>query len=42
LFVLLAPHLGNRGGGNTAWVGDYKGMPMLLAERENYALALTS
>ena len=42
LYVLLAPHLGNRGGGNTAWVGEYKGMPMLLAERENYALALAS
>lgn len=42
LYVLLAPHLANRGGGNTAWVGDYKGTPMLLAERENYALALAS
>jgi glucoamylase len=40
LFVLLAPHLANRGGGNTAWVGDYKGTPMLLAERGNAALAL--
>ena len=33
LYVLLAPHLGNRGAGNTAWVGDYKGTPMLFAER---------
>jgi len=40
LFVLLAPHLANRGSGNTAWVGEYKGTPMLLAERENTALAL--
>jgi len=40
LFVLLAPHLANRGKGNTAWVGEYKGTPMLLAERENTALAL--
>jgi len=40
LYVLLAPHLANRGGGNTAWVGDYKGVPMLSAARENYALAL--
>ena len=40
LFALLAPHLANRGSGNTAWVGDYKGVPMLLAERDNYALAL--
>ena len=30
LYVLLAPHLANRGSGNTAWVGDYKGTPMLL------------
>jgi glucoamylase len=42
LYVLLAPHLVNRGGGNTAWVGDYKGTPMLLAEREDCALALAS
>ena len=42
LYVLLAPHLANRGSGNTAWVGDYKGTPMLFAERENSALALAS
>ena len=42
LYVLLAPHLANRGSGNTAWVGDYKGTPMLFAERDNYALALAS
>jgi glucoamylase len=40
LFVLLAPHLGNRGYGNTAWAGDYKGFPMLFAQRESDALAL--
>jgi glucoamylase len=40
LFVLLAPHLGNRGYGNTAWAGDYKGVPMLFAGREDNALAL--
>jgi glucoamylase len=42
LYVILAPHLGNRGSGNTAWVGDYKGMPMLMAERDGIALALAS
>jgi glucoamylase len=42
LFVLLAPHLANRGGGNTAWVGDYKWAPMLFAAREHHALALAS
>jgi hypothetical protein len=42
LYALLAPHLSNRGSGNTAWVGDYKGTPMLLAERDSFALALAS
>ena len=42
LYVILAPHLSNRGSGNTAWVGDYKGTPMLLAERDDCALALAS
>jgi GH15 family glucan-1,4-alpha-glucosidase len=40
LYVLIAPHLANRGAGNTAWIGDYKGVPMLFAQRENCALAL--
>jgi glucoamylase len=40
LYLLLAPHMGNRGYGNTAWVGDYKGVPMLFAERDGNALAL--
>lgn len=38
--ALLAPHLGNHGSDNTAWVGDYKGVPMLFAERDGLALAL--
>ncbi len=42
LYVLLAPHVGNRGYGNMAWVGDYKGYPMLFAERDGNALALAS
>lgn len=40
LYVLLAPHLANGGWGNTAWVGDYKGVPMLFAERNGTCLAL--
>lgn len=40
LFMLLAPHLGNSGAGNTAWVGNYKGVPMLFAQRNGSALAL--
>lgn len=42
LYVLLAPHLANAGAGNTAWAGDYKGEPMLFAERAHHALALAS
>ncbi len=38
--VLLAPHLTNGGWGNTAWVGEYKGVPMLFAERDGIALAV--
>jgi glucoamylase len=40
LFMLLAPHLGNSGAGNTAWIGDYKGVPMLFAQRGDASLAL--
>ncbi|WP_373331279.1 glycoside hydrolase family 15 protein [Salmonirosea aquatica] len=40
LYVLLAPHLGNRGGDNNAWLGDYKGVPMLYAQRDNLCVAL--
>ena len=40
LYVLLAPHIGNSGAGNTGWTGDYKGIPMLFAAKEDTALAL--
>ncbi len=40
LYALLAPHLVNRGAGNTAWIDDYKGMPMLFAEGRGTALAV--
>jgi len=39
LYALLSPHLANCGTGNTGWVGDYKSVPMLFAEREGTALA---
>jgi glucoamylase len=42
LYLLLAPHLVIAGAGNTAWVGGYKGTPMLFAERDHHALALAS
>ncbi len=41
LFALLAPHL-VAGGGSTAWVGDYKGVPMLFAEGGGTSLALAA
>ncbi|MCB1676813.1 MAG: glucan 1,4-alpha-glucosidase [Halioglobus sp.] len=40
LFALLAPHLVNRGAGNTAWVDDYKGVPMLFAHGGGTSLSL--
>lgn len=40
LYALLAPHLGNQGSHNAAWARDYKGVPMLFAERAGSALAL--
>jgi glucoamylase len=40
LYALLAPHLGNFGSGNTAWVGEYKGATILLAQRDGFALAM--
>jgi glucoamylase len=42
LYVLLAPHLGNHGEGNTAWLEEFEGLPFLFAQREGYALALAS
>jgi glucoamylase len=42
LYVLLAPHLANGGRGNTAWVGEYKGVPMLFASRGGTALAVAA
>lgn len=41
LFALLSPHLGNQGADNTAWVGDYKGVPVLFAADSDVALALS-
>jgi len=37
---LLAPHIRNRGAGNSAWVGDDKGVPGLFAQRDGVTLAL--
>ena len=40
LYALLASHLANMGYGNTGWAGNYKGHPMLFAQRDSSALAL--
>jgi glucoamylase len=40
VFALLAPHLVNAGAGNTAWLGEYKGVPLLFAEGRGAALTL--
>jgi len=40
LYVLIAPHLGNQGSGNSAWVDEFEGTPLLFAQRKGNALAL--
>ena len=40
LFLIISPHLGNHGAGNTGWSGDYKGTPMMFAERDGIAMAV--
>ena len=42
LYVLLAPHLNNRGDNNKGWTGAYKGVPMLFAEGGGLVVALAS
>ena len=42
VFALLAPHLDNRGAGNTGRVAGYKGVPALFASRDGHALCLLS
>jgi glucoamylase len=39
IYALLAPHLANWGNSNTGWVGDYKSVPMMFAQRDDCALA---
>ncbi|UCI22341.1 glucan 1,4-alpha-glucosidase [Mesorhizobium sp. B2-1-8] len=42
VYALLAPHLVNAGMGNTAWVGEYQGKPVLFASGRGTCLALAS
>jgi glucoamylase len=40
VYALLAPHLLNGGMHNTAWIAEFKGYPVLYAQRPGIALAL--
>ncbi len=40
LHVILTPHIKNCGYGNNGWIGDYKGVPMMFAQRDDISLAL--
>jgi glucoamylase len=42
LYLFVDPHIGDRGADNSAWVGHYKGVPMLLAMRANVCMGVTS
>ncbi len=36
LYALLAPHLANHGSDNTAWVGEYKGTPLVVCRARRH------
>lgn len=38
--LLLSPHLGNHGAGNTGWIGSHKSQPILFAKREGLVMAV--
>lgn len=40
LFLILAPHILDRGENNNGWVADYKGIPMLFADRNDVTMAV--
>lgn len=40
LYLLVSPHVNNLGSNNDAWVGEYKGIPMLFAYRDDITLAV--
>ncbi len=41
MYTILNPHVKNHGSDNDSWVGDYKGVQMLYAQREDVVLALS-
>ncbi|MEP6764448.1 MAG: glycoside hydrolase family 15 protein [Gemmatimonadaceae bacterium] len=40
LVLIVSPHLGNHGAGNTGWIGKHKGHPALFAQRESLSMAV--
>ena len=42
LYALVNPHIANHAMGNDAWLGDFRGIPMLFAQRDSTALAVAS
>lgn len=40
LFALMSPHVNKEGTDNNGWVGDFKGIPMLFAERGDITVGL--
>ena len=42
LYALVNPHIANHATGNDAWLGDFRGIPMLFAQRDSTALAVAS
>ncbi len=40
LTLLISPHLGNHGAGNSGWVGHHRGHPVLFARRESLVMAM--
>src|SRR5664279_699759 len=39
IHVILAPHIGNQGSGNTAWIDDFEDKPLMFAQRDGKTLA---
>lgn len=42
LYLVIDAHIGDRGAGNNAWIGQYKGNPMVFATRDRLCLACVS
>jgi glucoamylase len=40
LYLFAEPHLGDRGADNSAWVGQYKGVEILLAKRNDVCMGI--